>query len=232
MIKLMLTTSVCALLAGAAFLGLAAASASASGVKLSGRDSIFGPPPGPPGVRDLTWPGGETLGISIPAEVHYQQGPAASVRVTGPQGVIDRIVVVDGTLQFDRRMMKTGGDIDVMITAPDVRRFKLSGSQELTITGYNHPDLSVEISGSGEVKAAGTAERVSLRIAGSGEGDLTGLATRHAEVRISGSGDVEAAPTETADVQISGSGDVTIKSMTAKVTSRISGSGDVRQEPR
>jgi hypothetical protein len=248
-IKLLLTTSVCALVASAGFLGLAAASAARNGINFGDWERTFGPAPGPTATRDLAWPGGDTLGVAIPADVRYTQGPNVSLRVTGSKGVIDRIVLVNGTLRFDRQMMNTGRDIEVVMTAPDVTQFRLSGSPDLHITGYNHPELSAEVSGSGEVTATGATERLSFRIAGSGEGDFTGLPSRNAsvsisgsgdaelgpsdtaEVRINGSGDVEVAPRVSADVHISGSGEVTVRSSTAKVTSRISGSGEVKQEP-
>jgi hypothetical protein len=248
-IKLMLTTSVCALVASAAFFGLATASAARNGVDLANLEHVFGPEPGPTATRDLVWTGGDTLGISIPADVRYQQGPQVSLRVTGARGVIDRITVVNGTLRFDRRMMNTGGDLDVMMTAPDITRFRVNGSGELFITGYQQPELSAEINGSGEVRATGATEKLSFTISGSGDGDFSGVTSRDAAVQISGSGDAQLGPSETAevriagsgdaqiaprvsaDVQISGSGEVTVRSSTARVSSRISGSGEVKQEP-
>jgi hypothetical protein len=182
-------------------------------------------------VRDLAWSGGAKLGVSVPATVHFTQGPTSAVHISGPQEMVEHVTMRDGDLRFDRPRMFNLGRLEITLTAPDVTRFVLSGSQKLDVRGYRQSQLDASISGSGGITVHGFADRASLSISGSGDIDAGSLATREATVKISGSGDVTAAPTEQADIRISGSGNVTLKTRTARVQSRISGSGKVVQDP-
>lgn len=199
---------------------------------------------GPVVTRTLEWTGGDRLTLASSLDVEYVQGPAASVVVTGPQSLADRVRLEDGRLylddgeervtfgwvsgHFSARSDRDG--LKVVVTAPDVRRFDLSGSGDLSITGYDQPSLSVAVAGSGEVTATGRAPSVEVRIAGSGDVDLSGVAARSAQVEIAGSGDARLAPADSADIAIAGSGDVRLATRPATVNQRVSGSGDVIQE--
>jgi uncharacterized protein involved in outer membrane biogenesis len=190
---------------------------------------------GPRVTRTLAWTGGDRLQIEVPAEVVYLQGPEASVEVSGVQSQIDRIRVADGRIFFDDADdhvvfgWHNSPGLRITVTAPSVRTFNLSGSGDLSIRGYDQPDMMVSIRGSGDVDAAGRTEAVELDIDGSGEADLSALETRDADVEISGSGEVAVGPTGAARITISGSGDVNLTRRPASVTQNVSGSGDVNQ---
>lgn len=188
---------------------------------------------GPDITRDMAWQGGPLLQIDVPADVTYAQGPVAKVTVSGPQLLVDRIVVDGGRLKF-RDDNGEGSPVRfnrerivVTIVAPDVKRFVLNGSPELTVTGYDQPDLTIEINGSGNATATGRTEALTLTIAGSGDADLGALATRDAKVNLAGSGDAELSPTGAVQVDIAGSGDVTLTTKPASLSSNIDGSGDL-----
>lgn len=181
--------------------------------------------------RDLAWPGGDKLGVSIPANVHFTQGPASAVHITGQRETVEHVILKDGDLRFDRRSMHNTGRLEITLTAPDVTKFVLAGSQRLDVTGYKQDQFDAVIAGSGDITVRGAANRAKLSIAGSGDIDAGGLAVREARVNIAGSGDITAAPQEKAEVSISGSGDVKLRTTTARVESRISGSGKVVQGP-
>ncbi|MEI9902925.1 MAG: hypothetical protein WDN06_02290 [Asticcacaulis sp.] len=50
--------------------------------------------------RDLTWDGGDTLVLDVPADVTFTQGKTASVTVTGPSSLVDRVRLSDGRLTY------------------------------------------------------------------------------------------------------------------------------------
>lgn len=184
---------------------------------------------GPTVSRELTWDGGESLRITIPAEITYTQGPVAKIVVTGPKGAVDHVRMDDETLRFDRRVRRAGR-LQVVMTAPDVREFTLAGSQRLTVEGFDHERLEIQILGSGDATARGKAGRVEVEIAGSGDVDLGAVETAAAEVSIAGSGDATVAPKDRVEVHIAGSGDVVLKSRPAQVETHIAGSGRIVQE--
>ncbi|MFW2342920.1 GIN domain-containing protein [Brevundimonas sp.] len=198
---------------------------------------------GPEVTRTLAWDGSDTLVLDFDGRVEYVQGNTAGVTVTGPETVVDRVEVVDGRIRLkdgeDEVFLSwdDGGprgwsprdDLRIVVTAPDVTRFRLSGSGHMDIRAYDQDQLELGVSGSGEIEAAGRTRALTLDISGSGEVDLEALELADADVTVSGSGEARLGPTGRAAVAISGSGDVTLTRRPQSLDSRVSGSGDIRQ---
>ena len=191
---------------------------------------------GPRVTRTLAWDGSDRLDVDVAAHVTYVQGDAASVEVVGPRDQVEGLRLRGGRLTFDDDDTKVvvfgwrnHDRLRIIVTAPSVRTFGLSGSGDLVIRDYDQPSLSVSINGSGEVDATGRTETLDLDISGSGEADLSGVETRDANVKISGSGDAIVSPTGVARISISGSGEVDLTRRPASLTQTISGSGEVNQ---
>jgi hypothetical protein len=184
-------------------------------------------------TRDLAWTGGDTLEIDVPADVHYTQGPDAKVTVSGPAREVALVELDGGRLTWrssHHHSHWSFGALDVTITAPNVSRFELSGSGNLTIADYKQDKLEVRVSGNGDVDASGETSALTLDVSGSGDADLSRLKAKSAEVDINGSGDAKLAPADSAKVNISGSGDVTLLTHPAQLETHISGSGDLHQD--
>lgn len=186
---------------------------------------------GPQTTRTLAWSGGDTLEIDIPSDVQYTQAAGdGSVKVTGPQRLVDHVVVENGHIRYDTKYARRRhGHLTIVMQAPNVKAFELSGRTQLTIQDYRQDELSIDISGAGKVEARGEAGSVDLDISGSGDADLSGLRSKGADVDISGSGDATISPTEWAKLEISGRGDVTLTTHPAKIQTEVSGSGEVHQ---
>ncbi len=181
---------------------------------------------GPAAQRTLTWSGGESLSVSVPAEITYVQGPATSLVIDGPEGLLKHLVVRDGRIELEPGVYD-GERLRIQLTAPDVHRFELDGDQALKIQAYDHDRLELVINGSGSVVGAGKAARVELSISGSGSADLTAIAMDAAQVDISGSGDAVLGPKASAKIDISGDGDVKLTTNPPVLQTDISGSGHV-----
>lgn len=204
--------------------------------------SVGGPgDPGPGTTRDIAWAGGPSLQINLPAEVTYVQGATPKVTISGPKALVDRVTLVDGGLRFEppggdsRLTVRSGGlgidtgrgDLKITIVAPAVTKFVLNGSPSLSLAGYDQPDLTVEINGSGDVSGSGRTQALHLSIAGSGEASLADFQTQNASISINGSGDAEIQARGAVQVAIAGSGDVTLTTKPASLSSNIDGSGDL-----
>lgn len=185
-------------------------------------------------TRDLVWSGGPLLQIDVPAQVTYAPGAVAKVTITGPQNLVDQVVVENGRLRF--RDSETGEThvrfaregLRVTVIAPDVKRFVLNGSPDLVFAGYDQPDLTIEINGSGEVKGAGKTQVLSLTIAGAGDAGLGALDAQDATVNLAGGGNAEVMAKGAVQVDIAGSGDVVLTAKPASLSSNIDGSGDLK----
>jgi hypothetical protein len=189
-------------------------------------------PGGEQSTVTLPWEASDSLDISLPASVDYQPGPKAEAVVSGDAELVKHVRLTSRALEFDSSFnCFIGGKLSVRLTGPAVANWRLSGSSRLKLSGIDQDAIEIGISGSGSVAATGAARQMSLRISGSGSGDLARLAAKRAEIRISGSGDADIAAQDEADVRISGSGSLRLHGHPARMHSQISGSGRVSQEP-
>lgn len=198
---------------------------------------------GPEISRTVAWTGGGTLSLELPADVTYVQGDAANVVISGPQSAVDRVQVDGGRIRMrdgsERAVVRWDANgiegwsdserLRIVVTAPSVNRFEIEGSSDLTIQDYDQTALAVDISGSGDVRASGRADRLDVDVSGSGDVDLSDVTATDATIDVTGSGDVTAGPTGEADITLTGSGDVDLTRRPTQLRQNTSGSGDVEE---
>ena len=103
-----------------------------------------------------------------------------------------------------------------------------SGNGDFTVANIAASDISASLSGSGRYRLAGTAERLSVRISGSGEVEAQQLQVIKEEVHISGSAKVTTSVSESLDIHISGSGEI-LYTGAPQITQSVSGSASIRK---
>ncbi len=190
------------------------------------------------------------LSLAISADVYLSQGSTQSVRIEAQQNLIDILKkeVKNGVwkISFDKNV-RNHEKIKIWVTVPTIKELGVSGSGSIIGDSKfsNLGDLSISISGSGDVKFNADSKNLNAAISGSGNILLAGstgvsnvsisgsgnvkafdLVAQRCEVRISGSGDSSVNASESLDVAIAGSGDVFYKGRPS-VKSKISGSGSV-----
>jgi hypothetical protein len=104
----------------------------------------------------------------------------------------------------------------------------ISGSGKLQIGQFEGLKLAITVSGSGAIELAGSAQRHTLHISGSGTIKAADFMTQEAEIHISGSARALVKVAQTLNVHISGAGDVQYLGQ-PQVHQHISGVGRVRQ---
>jgi autotransporter translocation and assembly factor TamB len=153
-------------------------------------------------------------------------------------------------IKFEERV-RNMSEFNVFITVPDLKEINVSGSGDITgrgvfrtggdltvmVSGSGNIDMQLEcadlnsrVSGSGDIELSGQCEEADLSISGSGSIGGSDFNCKNARVQISGSGDVKLDVESYLDVSISGSGDV-IYGGQPKIKSRISGSGEINHKP-
>lgn len=184
---------------------------------------------GPSETREIAWSGANSLDVGIPADITFTQAPGpGKLVITGPKGTVDQVEASGSDVDY-RDEPTNAQRVKITMTAPDVRSFSLSGDETLAIASYGQDDLDLDVSGSGNITAAGKTGTVKVDISGDGTADLGKLAAQEARVDISGDGRTTIAPTDTADVDISGDGQVILASHPATVHSDVSGDGRIVQ---
>jgi len=155
-----------------------------------------------------------------------------SLTITAPEGVIGRLTadVVAGTLVLGR----TGGPMPVIgrvtyqLTVPSLEAITVNGSGDVRST-VSADTLRIEIEGSGDVEVTGIASTdVRVEVSGSGDVELSGTA-ESLTVELEGSGEIDASGLVVRDavVEVTGSGDVDVHA-TETLRAEVSGSGDIR----
>ena len=138
--------------------------------------------------------------------------------------------VEDGVLEIKYKKGSYSNDHSkVFITVPTLKNIKSAGSADISIHGtLKNPDqISIELSGSGNIDGDVDAPLVKAISSGSGNIQLSGR-TKTFIGEIRGSGDItcENLKSENADISVKGSADVTVfASISLKV--RIAASGNV-----
>lgn len=186
-------------------------------------------------------------------DVTVQVGPSPSVRAEGDSDELDKLEIrmSDGGIHIGQKERNwsfgKSRPLKVFVTVPALAKASIGGSGRMQIDRVQGEsfqgsiggsgnmmigtlqvrDAGFSIGGSGTIKAAGRAETANLRVAGSGDADISGVEVRTAEIKVAGSGDARVRATEAAKVSIAGSGDVTVTGP-AKCTVKKAGSGKLR----
>ena len=191
--------------------------------------------------------------LGFHGDVFITQGSTQKVVMHGQQNILDNIKreVKNGAWYItNERNVRNAKDVKIYITMSTLDVAKVSGSGSIVSEGkfralgdvdlgvsgsgdlildLEAADIDCGVSGSGEIQLKGSANMLDISISGSGDIDGVGMMVSDCEVSISGSGDVSVYVTESLSSRISGSGDIRYKGDAAKVRSSISGSGDVRE---
>jgi hypothetical protein len=167
-------------------------------------------------------------------------GKENSVTIEGSKSALARVKteVVDGELRIGLEhsgFSLFGGNHDTdglvaHVTVPKLTAFALQGSGDAKIVGLDGGAATLALSGSGDLKAKGRLDVLTLVVNGSGDADLKDLVATKATATVNGSGDATVHPTESLAVIVNGSGQVTYVGEGTKVTSVVHGSGTVEKQ--
>lgn len=187
----------------------------------------------------------------IEADIYVTQGDRQEVVIRAQQNIIDNIDldrVYDGTWTIRyHQWVGYSKPVKIYITVPTLTQAAISGSGDifgltpftdldqltLRISGSGNIDLETEskaldasISGSGDLYLAGQTDDFDLTVSGSGSLKGTNLVATRADLRISGSGNARLRVEDFLRVVVSGSGDVNYAG-NPELDVHISGSGTV-----
>jgi hypothetical protein len=182
------------------------------------------------------------------------QGDLQPVKLEGDANILSYIEVIQ---EGERIRIKTkegvnlipSGDLKVYVTSPTYKSIEVSGSSDIIgqtkITSSD--DLSLEASGSGDIKMEVDAPKITAGISGSGSVNLKGqakdfdvnltgaghaycydLLTENTTVDISGAGSAQIYASVKLSADISGAGNISYKG-NASVSQQISGAGSINK---
>jgi len=89
--------------------------------------------------------------------------------------------------------------------------------------------VSMNVSGSGDLKPSGKCKNLNVSISGSGDFSGLNLKSEIAIIKIAGSGDASVYASEELDASVSGSGDIRYAGNPKKLNKKVSGSGEIQK---
>lgn len=194
---------------------------------------------GPTVSRNYSVGGFTGVDIAGPYDVEVHTGANPSVSASGPQKLIEGMVVeVNGDrLSIHPReehgsfTLSWGSNrtVRVVVTVPQIKGATIGGSGDLHISQVKGDSFDGSVGGSGDLSIDQVdVQRLKLAIGGSGDIKTGSGRAQAAEYQVGGSGDIDARKVEaqTASVSVAGSGDVSARA-TGTADISIVGAGDV-----
>ncbi len=173
--------------------------------------------------------------LTIPAELTIRLGDQPSLHVRAEDNIIELINVqeqggeLDISMQPGLRVVQRGS-IQLVLTVPSLRSIANMGSGNVIGPELTGDRVSVNVSGSGDVRLEGIqAEMAEITAMGSGGVSVESVSVQQLKVNISGSGTVVASQgTATAqDLTVMGSGDYAALGVASeRVDANLTGSGN------
>lgn len=139
-------------------------------------------------------------------------------------------IIVDGKTRVRRgqQSVLASPEMEVSVTLPDIADIEIEGSGSTTYTGFTQENLSVHLSGSGNLELQGEGHHLEAEISGSGELSAYDLQVTRADLRVSGSGAIRAAVLQSVRARVSGSGRIKIAGNPVERDARVTGSGKIK----
>src|SRR5476649_1049838 len=156
--------------------------------------------------------------LDVPYDITVTAQGAPAVVLSGPRkdfANIDTSVVGDTLIvrsrqhsHFSFHFGKRPPQTLIHITLPALSSVKAAGSGDVAIERYQGEQLELNLSGAGNLRAAGQSQLVKLHVAGSGDTDLRQLKTASLNLQLDGAGNVKASGiTRELNAEVGGSGD-------------------------
>jgi len=153
----------------------------------------------------------DSISLAGSGQLELDQNGTESLSITADDNLLE---LLSSEVKGHQLMLSVKSGFNLSPSKPIV--FKVSvnklkgvsfaGATTAILKGIHTEDLKLEITGSGDISADGSADRQSISIAGSGKYLGGGLITKGTTINIAGSGDAVVSASEVLDVSIAGSG--------------------------
>lgn len=172
--------------------------------------------------------------LSAPVDLEVRSGKFGATLQMDEEVARHLTTTVQGDtlrISLDGRNLNVHGKQRIQVTMPELRGVHIQGSGDADIAGFkDQKDLELRISGSGDLKFAGTAAGLMVSIEGSGDVLLAQGQAGALQAQIQGSGNLKASDfkAKSVSVAISGSGDADVRVAGGALSLSVNGSGDIR----
>lgn len=174
------------------------------------------------------------IDLAAPVDLEVRPG-SFGVKLEMDQEVARRLTTeVQGDtlrISLDGRNLHFQGKPRIKVSMPEFRALHVQGSGDADIAGFkDQGKVELWISGSGDVKFAGSCAGIAVKIEGSGDVLLAEGQAGSLQAGIQGSGNLQSRDfkAKNVSVAIEGSGDADIRVAGGAFKGSVNGSGDIR----
>tara|TARA_Y100001960_G_C14783301_1_gene888524 strand:+ start:5709 stop:6365 length:657 start_codon:yes stop_codon:yes gene_type:complete len=173
----------------------------------------------------------DAIKVSGSMDVIYQKSPIAELSVEADSNLLDNIetVVKGQTLHINSKgAFSTNNKITIKCSSPSIEHVKISGSGDVVLQDIEEHELTLQISGSGDIDVNGVCNDLTASVSGSGDIDAEELIAQHVVVNVAGSGDVVVTAKQSVVASVAGSGDIKVKGKPKQQKVSERGSGRIK----
>lgn len=165
-------------------------------------------------------------------EITVGEGPA--VEVEAPKQLLEHIrtevrgetLYIEGKAK-DWLFAKSGGGTHVRVSVPTLSTLRIDGGNDVSVRGFAGGESSIKAEGAVNIKAEGELDRLTIRMAGAGNGDFSRLVANDARVTMDGVGSVVVHPKEKLDATMNGVGVIQYMGTPREVRTHMNGLGHI-----
>jgi hypothetical protein len=171
------------------------------------------------------------------AKLDITVGSAASVEVEAPRQILDRITteVRDDTLYVEAKpkdwlLAKGRNRVRLKVSVPTLASLRLGGGNHVIVRGFDGGESQIKVEGAAHIEAEGELDRLTVHMAGAGNGDFSRLIANEAHVTVDGVGNVVVHPKEKLDATMNGVGAIHYAGTPREVSTRMNGLGHIGKQ--
>ena len=180
--------------------------------------------------------------LSMNANVVYNQGPVTSLKMKGPDNVIENTIINNKGGMIEIKLAndaKITGNFKkstfmIYVTSPKISNMIINGAGEIYVPEHiSTSSLCITVNGAGDISTKGITADNDINAIVNGAGDIEMDFTNTASsisATVTGAGDIECEKLTVNEAKfiVSGAGDIEVKGGNAKTASiTVSGAGDV-----
>jgi hypothetical protein len=174
--------------------------------------------------------GFDSVELKGSADVNITLGSSESVVVTADNNILPLVTtsVLGSRLVIDLKFgttITTSSPIQVTITMKSLNAVTLSGSGDIHVSGLNSDTFTANLTGSGNITGAGSANTVNVSLSGSGNVYCDKVTAKNATATLRGSGNITVYASESLNASIPGSGSIRYSGNPSRVDQKVTGSG-------
>lgn len=172
----------------------------------------------------------DQIAIHATVDVVYHRGDTCEVRISADSNLIEFIEseIHGQTLTITAaRSYQSTRLVKAEVVSPALESLEVLSTSNVELISLNARSFSLNVEGTGDIRAEGKVETLDVTARGTSTIDLTKLRAETAHIRISGTSDLHVFASDTLIVEIEGTGDVIYYGQPKTIRKRILGVGSV-----